>query len=58
MGKFQVENLFLIFINSVLCTFTATGGYDFAVKNPKVTYTDIETDISKFEEGNDENIDA
>ena len=32
-GNFAVSNLYLMLINAVLVCFTATGGYDFAVKS-------------------------
>lgn len=34
-GTLSLSNLFLMFINAILVTLTATGGYDFAIK--KVT---------------------
>ena len=35
-GNFAVSNLYLMLINAVLVCFTATGGYDFAVKSVKI----------------------
>ena len=35
-GNFAVSNLYLMLINAMLVTFTATGGYDFAAKNVKI----------------------
>lgn len=32
-NKFSIVNLYLMFINAMLVTFTATGGYDFSFKN-------------------------
>ena len=32
-GNFAVSNLYLMLINAMLVTFTATGGYDFAIKS-------------------------
>ena len=32
-GNFAVSNLYLMLINAMLVTFTATGGYDFAAKS-------------------------
>ena len=34
--NFAVSNLYLMLINAVLVCFTATGGYDFAVKSVKI----------------------
>jgi hypothetical protein len=34
--NFALSNLYLMLINAMLVTFTATGGYDFAVKNVKI----------------------
>lgn len=31
LGKFTVANIYLIFINAILVTFSATGTYDFHV---------------------------
>jgi len=31
--NFALSNLYLMLINAMLVTFTATGGYDFAIKN-------------------------
>ena len=31
--NFALSNLYLMLINAMLVTFTATGGYDFAVKS-------------------------
>ena len=35
-GNFAVSNLYLMLINAMLVTFTATGGYDFTIKNVKI----------------------
>lgn len=35
-NTFHLSNLYLIFINAMLVTFTSTGGYDFTVKNIKI----------------------
>ena len=35
-GNFALSNLYLMLINAMLVTFTATGGYDFAVKSVKI----------------------
>ena len=35
-GNFALSNLYLMLINAMLVTFTATGGYDFAIKNVKI----------------------
>lgn len=32
-NAFSTANLYLMFINAMLVTFTATGGYDFSFKN-------------------------
>lgn len=31
-GVFKIQDIYLIFINSMLITFTCTGGFDFATK--------------------------
>lgn len=36
LGSFLINDLYLIFINSMMVTFTATGGYDFAVGKVKI----------------------
>jgi hypothetical protein len=35
-NSFEINNLYLIFINAMLVTFTSTGGYDFTIKNIKI----------------------
>lgn len=35
LGSFKVGHIYLILINAVLVTFTATGGYDFSLEIPK-----------------------
>jgi hypothetical protein len=35
-NSFLISNLYLMFINAITVTFTATGGYDFAVKTIRV----------------------
>ena len=35
-GTLSLSNLFLMFINAILVTLTATGGYDFAIKKVSV----------------------
>lgn len=37
IGNFTLSNLYLMFINAMLVCFTATGGYDFAVKDVMVS---------------------
>ncbi|MCY6959511.1 hypothetical protein [Clostridium brassicae] len=39
---FSFSNLYLMIINAMLITFTATGGYDFAIRNVRVDKKDIE----------------
>lgn len=42
-NSFLIPNLYLMFINAIITTFTATGGYDFAIKT-------IRVDIDKKDE--------
>lgn len=47
-GNFAVSNLYLMLINAVLVCFTATGGYDFAVKNVTIkTQKDKDTELKE-----------
>ena len=47
-GNFAVSNLYLMLINAMLVTFTATGGYDFAAKNVTIkTQKDKDTELKE-----------
>jgi hypothetical protein len=36
-----IENIYLMLINALLLTLTATGGYDFAVKKTTIIFDEI-----------------
>lgn len=46
LGLFNITDLPLVVLNSILVTFTATGGYDFTYK--KVTNTETKTTDNKL----------
>lgn len=56
-STFAVNNLYLMFINSMLVTFTSTGGYDFAIRDVKITKNNSpkaeEVKVLGIEEGED-----
>ncbi len=45
-NSFAFKNLYLVFINAILVTFTSTGGYDFTVGNVKFN-KEIQAENSK-----------
>lgn len=45
-GKFALANLYLLFVNAIIVTFTSTGGYDFTMKSIKFKN---DTDTTKNE---------
>lgn len=66
-GKFKIGNLYIMIINAILVTFTATGGYDFTIRNvnlnnnklvttekPKEIESDIKEIVSNVGEDNKE----
>lgn len=48
--KFSWDNLYLVFLNSILITMTATGGWDFANKKGNPKSLDLPSDITRQEE--------
>lgn len=44
-GTFSIQNVYLMFINAVVITFTCTGGYDFTYKKVKVTEVQSEEKV-------------
>lgn len=48
--RFSWGELYLIFLNSILVTMTATGGWDFANKKGSPKSLDLPSDITRQEE--------
>ena len=52
-GTFILSNIYLMFINAILVTFTCTGGYDFTINNIKLKKTETPKEINPVNITND-----